>query len=634
MEEVRSAGHEGGAEGVAIRSSSDDALRRSQQRLNLLAEAGRLLGSALDYEATLADVCRLVVPTFADWCTLDLVAVYGALQRVEVAHKDPGRVALARDLQRRYPPRVESPRGLFHVLRTGEPSFAPEVTPEMLAASAQDDEHLRLLLSLGLRSAMIVPLKARGRTLGALTLIFAESGRRYDEDDLQLGTELAGRIGLAVDNARLYAEAQQAVQLREEALELHCRIEERLRLLVEASSSLSASLDLNDVAAAVLRLSERLIAADAYAVWRHQPASGRWGIVMGAGLSDEYQQKTVEVVARSPRVPEHPVIAEDVLDHPFFEVRREAYRREGIRSTLLVPLCIRGELSGTLVFYYRERHRFDAVEVAVATALSNLAGSAIGTAELYDEVRANDRRKDEFLAMLAHELRNPLSAISNAANLILAFGPVSEPVPWGMEVIGRQVQHLIRLIDDLLDVSRITRGKIRLRQVGVDVGAAISGALAAVRRLIEERGHRLEIACEPGLSLEADPTRLEQIVVNLLTNAAKYTEPGGSIALRAGRDTAANEVVIRVRDTGIGIPPEQLPRIFELFVQGERSLDRAEGGLGIGLTVVRKLTEMHGGSVLAHSEGPGLGAEFVVRLPASREAPMSGADPAGRMGHS
>ncbi len=632
MEEVRSADHNGAGGEVAILTEGDEALRRSQQRLNLLAEAGRLLGSALDYEATLADVCRLVVPTFADWCTLDLVAVDGTLQRVEVAHKDPERVAMARDLHRRYPPRPESPRGLFHVLRTGEPSFAPEVTPEMLAMGAQDEEHLRLLLSLGLRSAMIVPLRARGRTLGALTLIFAESGRRYDENDLQLGTELAGRIGLAVDNARLFAEAQQAVGLREEALELHCRIEERLQLLVEASGSLSASLDVNDVAAAVLALSRRLIAADAYAVWRYQPASGRWGIAMGDGLSEEYQQETIEVVERSPKVPEHPLIAEDVRNHPFFEVRREAMEREGIRSTLLVPLCIRGERSGTLVFYYREPHRFDAVEVAVATALSNLAGSAIGSAELYDEVRANNRRKDEFLAMLAHELRNPLSAISNAAHLIRASGPMSEPVPWGMELIGRQVHHLIRLIDDLLDVSRITRGKIRLRRVGVDVGVVISGAMSAVRRLVEERGHRLEVACEPGLSIEADPTRLEQIVVNLLTNAAKYTEPGGSIALRAGRELGANEVVIRVRDTGVGIPPEQLPRMFELFVQGERTPERAEGGLGIGLTLVRRLTEMHGGTVQAHSDGPGLGAEFVVRLPASREAPMSGADQAGRMG--
>jgi signal transduction histidine kinase len=255
--------------------------------------------------------------------------------------------------------------------------------------------------------------------------------------------------------------------------------------------------------------------------------------------------------------------------------------------------------------------------VAVATALANLAASAIGSAELYDEVRANDRRKDEFLAMLAHELRNPLAAISTAASLIESAGPMPEPAAWGIGVIGRQVRHLVRLIDDLLDVSRITRGKIELRRSPIDAAKIIAGAFESVRRFIEHRRHRLEVACGTGLELEADPTRLEQIVVNLLTNAAKYTEPGGEIRLGAYRDDEASEIVIRVRDTGIGITPEQLPLVFELFVQGDRSLERAEGGLGIGLTLVRKLAEMHGGTALAHSDGLGRGSEFIVRLPAA-----------------
>jgi signal transduction histidine kinase len=186
-----------------------------------------------------------------------------------------------------------------------------------------------------------------------------------------------------------------------------------------------------------------------------------------------------------------------------------------------------------------------------------------------------------------------------------------------MEVIGRQVRHLVRLIDDLLDVSRITRGKIELRRATVDAEKVLAGAVAAVRGFVEDRRHRLDVSCEPGLYLEADPTRLEQIVVNLLTNAAKYTEPGGEIRLTAARDADARQIVIRVRDTGVGIPTDQLPRMFELFVQGDRSLERAEGGLGIGLTLVRKLAEMHGGTALAHSDGPGQGSEFIVRLPAA-----------------
>jgi signal transduction histidine kinase len=472
---------------------------------------------------------------------------------------------------------------------------------------------------------MIIPLLARGRTLGALTLIAAETARRYDQDDLDLAMELGRRVALAVDNVRLCAEAQEAARRRELALERHRQIEEQLTLLVEASSSLSASLDMGSVADAVLALSRRLVAADAHAVWRYQAATGRWGIVLASGLSEDYRRATIQVVDYTPRLPEKPIIAEDIHDAPVFRFRTDAHDREGIRSMLVVPLKVRGSLNGTLAFYYRTPHQFTEVEVHVATALANLAAAAIGSAELYDELRANDRRKDEFLAMLAHELRNPLAAISNAAALIGLVGPVPEEIVRGREIIGRQVTHLVRLIDDLLDVSRITRGKIRLRKAAIDARDVLDNAVESVRPFIEQRGHRLDLSVHPGLVLEADPTRLEQIVVNLLNNAAKYTETGGQIWLAAWRD--GDEIVIQVRDNGSGIPPEQLPRMFELFAQGDRSLARAQGGLGIGLTLVQKLTEMHGGIVRGRSDGAGTGSEFVVRLPAA--APGDDGRPAG-----
>ena len=229
------------------------------------------------------------------------------------------------------------------------------------------------------------------------------------------------------------------------------------------------------------------------------------------------------------------------------------------------------------------------------------------------ELAETDHRKDEFLAMLAHELRNPLAAITTAVQLSTMSG-VQDQIHWSMEVIDRQVKHLTRLIDDLLDVSRITRGKVQLRKETIDAYPVINGALDAIRPLIEQRNHELIVSLRPGLRLEADPTRLEQILVNLLTNAAKYTESGGTIWLTAGHEGI--DIVIKVRDTGIGIPPEKLPKMFELFAQGDRSLARSEGGLGIGLTLVRSLAEMHGGSVTATSEGPGKGSEFIVRLPA------------------
>ncbi|MBX6312540.1 MAG: response regulator [Isosphaeraceae bacterium] len=244
-----------------------------------------------------------------------------------------------------------------------------------------------------------------------------------------------------------------------------------------------------------------------------------------------------------------------------------------------------------------------------------------------EQLAEADRRKDEFLAMLAHELRNPLAAIAGA--LRLAEGSEADPEDhgWALGVIDRQVRHLNRLIDDLLDVSRISRGKVQLRTEPLDLAPLVARAAEAVRPLIEARGHALSIALAPGpLRLVADPTRLEQVLVNLLSNAAKYTEEGGRIALEARR--AGDQIVVAVSDNGIGIPPEMLPQIFELFTQVERSLDRSQGGLGIGLTLVKSLVELHGGSVAVASEGPGRGSTFTLRLPAAAPGPAPRPEPA------
>jgi signal transduction histidine kinase/ActR/RegA family two-component response regulator len=228
----------------------------------------------------------------------------------------------------------------------------------------------------------------------------------------------------------------------------------------------------------------------------------------------------------------------------------------------------------------------------------------------------NDRRKDEFLAMLAHELRNPLAAVNNAVT-VLKMSSEPESRNWASDVVERQVRQLVRLIDDLLDVSRITSGKIRLRKTFVDASVILDEAVEAARPLIDERKHRFFMSIERGaLPLHVDATRVEQIVLNLLTNAAKYTESGGTIALTARRE--GGQAVIRVKDDGIGIMPEKLPEMFKLFTQGERALARSEGGLGLGLTIVQKLAEMHGGSVEAMSDGPGKGSEFLVRIPLAR----------------
>jgi PAS domain S-box-containing protein len=226
-----------------------------------------------------------------------------------------------------------------------------------------------------------------------------------------------------------------------------------------------------------------------------------------------------------------------------------------------------------------------------------------------------NRRKDEFLAMLAHELRNPLAPIRNALYLMKRGGvnDTSTDEVWSM--MERQVEHLTRLIDDLMDVSRISTGKVELRWEDVDLATVVARAIEIARPLIEERGHQLSIDLPAiPIRIRADPTRLEQVIDNLLTNAAKYSDPGGRIELSARRE--GDSAVLRLRDAGIGIAPDKLPHIFGLFVQAERRLDRSQGGLGIGLSLVRSLVGMHGGTVTASSEGLGKGSEFIVRLPA------------------
>jgi PAS domain S-box-containing protein len=232
-----------------------------------------------------------------------------------------------------------------------------------------------------------------------------------------------------------------------------------------------------------------------------------------------------------------------------------------------------------------------------------------------------DRRKDEFLAMLSHELRNPLAPILNAVQLLRSEGGDHSPTQQAATtIIERQAAHLTRLVDDLLEVSRITTGRLRLNLEHIDARNVVQGAIESVRAMLIQRKHELSLslAAEP-IWLSADATRLEQVIVNLLTNAAKYTREGGHIWVGAAQEH--DQAVIRVRDSGVGIAPEVLPRVFDLFTQADKSLDRSQGGLGVGLTIVQRVAQMHGGSVEATSPGPGLGSEFAVRLPVA--APSS-----------
>ncbi len=284
------------------------------------------------------------------------------------------------------------------------------------------------------------------------------------------------------------------------------------------------------------------------------------------------------------------------------------------------PLRARGRTQGVMLLAFKAQRRLDASQLSFCNDVASRTAVLLDNALLYEKVRDADSRKNEFLAMLGHELRNPMAPIRYAVHMLRKPELDEAKRARSLDVIDRQVGQLSRLVDDLLDVSRITRGKIELKLESVDLERVVSTAVETCQPLIESLAHQLEIrlASEP-VWVHGDFARLTQVVANLLNNAAKYSEPGGRIALELDRH--ATEAHVRVRDSGIGILPENMDKIFELFAQVDCKVDRAQGGLGIGLTLVQRLIRLHGGSVEVFSAGPGHGAEFLVRLPRLVRAP-------------
>jgi PAS domain S-box-containing protein len=412
--------------------------RLAEEAVRVLADAGEILGRSLDYQATLGNLARVVVPRVADWFAVDLLTEDGELERVSVHHPDPARVAIAKEFFERYPPRRGS--GAWKVIETRTPEWAPDIPLELIRENAVDAEQARLLVGLELRSYIIVPLIARDSVIGVLTLVHAEGGRRYQEADVGLALELARRAASAVDNARLYAQ-----------------------------------------------------------------------------LRDEH------------------------------------------------------------------------------------------------------RRKDEFLATLAHELRNPLAPIRTGLALLqVDRDPARNAATRG--VMERQLAHMVRLIDDLLDLSRVTRGTIELQRRAVTVRDIVATAVEASGPLLDAAGLALDLDVQvPDAVLDADDARLSQVLTNLLNNAAKFTARGGRVSLRAALH--GDGLRLEVADNGIGLAPAQLESIFEMFVRGVDS--REYGGLGIGLTLARRLVELHGGRLWAQSEGIGRGSRFIVDLPLAAASPVA-----------
>ena len=318
------------------------------------------------------------------------------------------------------------------------------------------------------------------------------------------------------------------------------------------------------------------------------------------------------------------VIIEDVATEPGLQDTHDqkVLLGDGIRAVQSTPLVTReGTLLGMLSNHWSEPHRPGEREFRYLDLLARMASDYIERTSAEQRLIEADRRKTEFLAMLAHELRNPLAPIGNAVE-ILRSTDNREQVEQASAMLDRQVRQMVRLVDDLLDMSRITQGKIELRREVIELGKVVSQAVEGTRWLVQSMEHELQVTLPMRpLRLRADPARLSQVISNLLTNACKFMDKEGSIRLVVREE--GSEAVISVRDEGIGISAAQLPHIFDLFVQGDISLERTTSGLGIGLTLVKSLVELHGGRVEARSDGPGRGSEFVFRLPGLLESGLA-----------
>jgi len=338
--------------------------------------------------------------------------------------------------------------------------------------------------------------------------------------------------------------------------------------------------------------------------------------------------ETAEAIHQRPRSADIPIIfvtafLADEID------RLKAYQRGAadFLFTPVIPQILHAKVSVFVTLAMKNEELKRQAETLSQHA-SELTATNRRLVREMEERRAAERKshaKDEFLAMLGHELRNPLSAITSASSLIGLAGAAPDTVARARAIIQRQSQHLSRIVDDLLDLSRAMSGKILLARQATDLSRLVASCLETFHATGRTDGYRIAVDLAPGW-VDGDPTRLEQIVSNLLDNALKYTPSGGAIDIALAR--AGDDVVLSVRDSGVGIPPELLPQVFDVFVQGAISIDRSQGGLGIGLSLVRRLVELHGGSVAADSPGAGLGSSFTIRLPGAELAKATGtADP-------
>lgn len=644
-----------------------DAAAASRDRFSFLAEVSRCLADSLDYEETLTTVAGMSLPYLGAWCIVDVAEdgypsgpkVEGGIRRLTVQHPDPAKRAIARELQDRYPPSPDDLIGSAKVIRTGRPEMVFDVPPSALAASARDPEHLELLRSLGVQAYIIAPMVARGRTLGAITFVTAESGRRFGELDVLMAEDIARRSAMAVDNARLHREAITLREAAEDALaeaeelasELEVSRDEADEARTETSRSaarlqaLAAALSVasteEEVAEAVVTHATEVFGAVGVVIARVSPDEVFLEILSAGAMPSDIRQEWARFPISAP-VPLADVARtgrELFLESPAAWIERypdmqPLLEATGHSANAVVPLVVEGRVLGVLGAAFDSPRTFDEDDRSLALSVGQQCAQALERARLLDAERRarNDaevaraaaekanQAKAEFLAAMSHELRTPLNAIGGYAQLIEMgiHGPVTDAQQEALSRIDLAQRHLLRLVNDVLNFARIQAGHLEYDVQPMQLAEVVRAVEPMLSPQMQAKRLAYEVAVPADCMVHADRSKLTQVLVNLLSNAVKFTPPGGRITVdspkRGDGSGDAHTVFLRVGDTGVGIPRDKLQDIFEPFVQVDATPKGRKGGAGLGLAISRDLTRGMGGDIRVRSV-VGEGTTFTVALP-------------------
>ncbi len=598
-----------------------DPLEEAEARFAFLAESTRCLADSLDYETTLATVAQLALPQFGQWCIVDVVEPDGTIRRLSVIHPDPAKQRLARELHRRYPPASTDLLGAPRVIRTGRTEIVLQVADAELVRASHDAEHLELLRTLGTMSFMIVPLIARGQTLGAMTFLTADADRVYGATDILLAEDLAGRGAMAIDNARLHratdtarGEAETARGVAEQALAESRAARDALQGLNAALESSSAELKLHDHVLESMVEGVSITNAHGTIIYTNPAEDAMFGYLPGemvgrrGPVQKPYPPPTDRRVSATSR--------EQIDERRGWIGEWENVRKDGtLFSTRarLSPLDVAGERYWVCV--QRDVTEEKRVETMRREAMELEERSRTALEDAYRTVETASRAKSEFLAVMSHELRTPLNAIGGYAELLEMGlrGPVNPAQLKDLGRIREAQERLVGLIDDVLNYVRIETGRVEYELTEVKVHPALLSLETMIAPQVRALGLTYTyLRCDPALTVHADRGKVDQILINLLTNALKFTPAGGSITLSCDFD--AECVRILVRDTGVGIAADRLETIFSPFVQVDKRVTRRNDGIGLGLAISRDLAVGMSGQLTAEST-LGAGSTFILALP-------------------